>query len=433
MRWISKLTLPLLLLVTTWCASNINWGSENWKTIIQTDAKGYYAYLPACLIYHDLHFNFYESTEKKYFTTTTVYDYRTSVDGNTIDKYFAGTALAESPFFLIAHVLTKVTGGQADGYSKFYPIFINLGAIFYLLVGLIFIRYLLRSFQVSENAIAFILLLLVFGTNLFYYAVRESGMSHIYSFAFISMFVFYSRKYFLTFHSKNLLHCGIVLGIILLIRPVNVLILFALPFIAGNKIKLKEGMAALLKNKTAGIIAVLFCCLIAGIQPLLYKIQTGHFFVYAYGDEGFNWTSPHLFDFLFSYRKGVFVYAPLLFLSLAGFIYLWKQERFRFWSLLLFLFAVTYVLSCWWNWSYGGSFGSRVMIDYYVFAALLLGLAYKTFEKRSMKIIYTLLLILPTLLCVAQTYQYRYDIIHWDNMDSEKYWNVFLNFDKITE
>ena len=39
----------------------------------------------------------------------------------------------------------------------------------------------------------------VFSTNLFYYTVSEPAMSHIYSFACITAFVFYTKNYFLSF------------------------------------------------------------------------------------------------------------------------------------------------------------------------------------------------------------------------------------------
>ena len=39
------------------------------------------------------------------------------------------------------------------------------------------------------------------------------------------------------------------------------------------------------------------------------------------------------------------------------------------------------------------------------------------------------IVVLCIMLCQFQTYQYRYYIIHWENMNSEKYWEVFLQLD----
>jgi hypothetical protein len=426
MRWLNKLAIPFILVVTAWCASNIQWGGHNWKTILEADAKGYYAYLPAIFIYHDLHFGFHDSIERNYADPNTFYDYRTQHDGKVINKYYAGTALAGLPFFLAAHTVTKLTGGAADGYSKLYQVFVNIAALFYLFAGLIYTRNLLRSFQASDNTVGFILLVMVFGTNLFYYAVVEPGMSHVYSFAFICAFAYYARKYFLTLNAKFVYLCAILLGITILIRPVNAIALLALPFIAGSREKLAEGLKA-----APLVIPLMLVSALVFIQPLIYWLQCGSFFVYSYGKEGFNWLNPQVLPFLFGFKKGVFIYTPVLLASMAGFIYLWQKDRFRFYTLLGFSAVLVYVLSSWWNWWYGGSFGSRVMIDFYVFPFLLAAFAFKLIRKRSVKIGYASVLILFTLLCIAQTYQYRYGIIHWENMDSQKYRDVFLDFGKV--
>ena len=50
MRSVSNFVIGFIILVTTWTASNLQWGKENWRNIIEGDAKGYYAYLPAVFI-----------------------------------------------------------------------------------------------------------------------------------------------------------------------------------------------------------------------------------------------------------------------------------------------------------------------------------------------------------------------------------------------
>ena len=48
----------LTAVILVWVSSNLNWGGGRWGHIVKTDGNGYYAYLPAVFIYHDLHFNF---------------------------------------------------------------------------------------------------------------------------------------------------------------------------------------------------------------------------------------------------------------------------------------------------------------------------------------------------------------------------------------
>jgi hypothetical protein len=430
MRLFHKSIVPLIIAIITLCASNIQWGRESWKDIIEADGKGYYAYLPAAFIYHDLSFSFFDSIEKKYPNPHIYYDYRMNAEGGAVNKYYSGTALAMAPFFLVAHAVAKITGADPDGYSKIYPLMINVAAIFYLLAALLFLRRLLRSFGIKERISSFILVAIVFGTNVFYYTVCEPAMSHIYSFAFITAFVYFTREFFLSQERKTLFILSFLLGMIVLIRPVNGLIVLLIPFSGGNT-GLKSAWNWLLRNKAAGFISAIIVLSVISIQLIIYRIQTGHFFVYAYGAETFNWSDPHPLDFLVSYKKGLFLYTPLVLLSASGLFVLFKNDKFRFWSLLLFLLILLYVLSSWWNWWYGGSFSSRVSLDYFSIPALLLGLFCKELKTKISKGILSALVIGCIVLCQVQTFQYRYYLIHWEKMDREHYWRVFMKLDKI--
>lgn len=72
----SKISLFIVGLLLFWVSSNLNFGKEHWRGVLESDAKGYYAYLPATFIYKDLNFGFFDSIEKNkyydknFFTTT---------------------------------------------------------------------------------------------------------------------------------------------------------------------------------------------------------------------------------------------------------------------------------------------------------------------------------------------------------------------------
>lgn len=66
---------------------NLHSGKDNWKGIIESDGKGYYAYLPAIFIYNDLNFGFFDKIEKeKYYDEFRYYDYRSGANGKIINK-----------------------------------------------------------------------------------------------------------------------------------------------------------------------------------------------------------------------------------------------------------------------------------------------------------------------------------------------------------
>ena len=62
---------------------------------------------------------------------------------------------------------------------------------------------------------------------------------------------------------------------------------------------------------------------------------------------------------------------------------------------------------------------------------ILLALALNSARQKYLKTTFIVLIIMLTVLCQVQTYQYRYNQIHWSDMSKEKYWDVFLRIDKL--
>lgn len=429
----SGLTIVIIIISLTIVTSNINWGKDHWKGIIQTDAKGYYAYLPAIFIYRDLNFGFFELIEKnKYYDDHLYYDYRIgTTGGKIINKYYCGTALVEMPFFLVAHFSSRLFNFEQDGFSKLYPVFISIAALFYLLIGLLFLDKLLKLYKISDFQRILVIIASVFGTNLFYYTIGEPGMSHLYSFAFVTMFLYYVKLYFQSFRPKLIVLLSIILGIIVLIRPVNGLVVFTLPFLSSEFNNFKNGIIGLIKNKWYMIFGLLVFCLITSLQIIYYKLATGNFLVYSYGEEGFKFLSPHFFDILFSYKKGLFIYTPIYLLSLFGIYFLWKRSGFEFYSIVSFLVLLIYVFSSWWMWYYGGSFSSRVFVEFISIFMILLALVLQKIQSVILRKIYIFAIMFMIVLCQFQTYLYRYEIIHWSDMNKESYWNSYLEIGRL--
>src|SRR5690606_12215379 len=148
---------------------------------------------------------------------------------------------------------------------------------------------------------------------------------------------------------------------------------FALFFI-GYNIYNKEtffAKAKLLKVHFFNFLIAFFIFLIPIIPQLFFwKIYGGDWLVFTYGsDEKFFFNNPKIFDFLFSYRKGWFVYTPLMIFSIVGLFFLKKKVKEMSLITPIFITFIIYILSSWWCWWYGGSFGMRAMIQYYAFLA----------------------------------------------------------------
>lgn len=413
------------------CSSNINWGAEHWRTVLQVDARGYYAYLPSLLLEADPNFGSFEEKELELTKDPKmVYEYRHLHDGRFINKYYIGTALMELPFFLLAHVYAMGTDAQADGWSKPYVVAVNLSAIAFVMLGLWCIARLLNSYGVGDQTAGLTAICFAFGTNLFYYTVVAPGMSHAYSFGLCSAFLLNARYLAQQPTPRSWLASCVLLGAIILVRPVNGIVVMALPIFLNDAVRL-QALTKVLKDapvKALGGILAFFA--VISLQLIYYKVATGDWMVYSYGEEGFNWTDPHWWDMLWSYRKGLFVYTPITLLAFIGLPSFWRVSRSSAIAWLTFFVLLTYVLSSWWNWWYGGSFGARVYVEFLALFALPFGLAMEHLKgglKRSFLVTAAILVVL----CQIQTYQARYYRIHWSDMDKERYWDEFLRLDRL--
>jgi hypothetical protein len=393
-----------------------------WRETIYGDGKGYYYYLPATFIDHDIAQDALPGEPPENFLNP--------VDGKLVNKFYSGTAVAMSPFFFAAWGASKAFLSSIDSYSIFFQCSVSIAALFYLLIGLLFTAKLMLTFGIGARNIMLALLLITFGTNLSYYTVYEPAMSHVYSFAFIAIFLYHARRISAEGHAVSIVWALAALGMVVLIRPVNILIIAALPFIAGSWPALRDSFSFVFRNKSKLLSGLLIFACIISIQSVFYYLQTGKLWVYAYGDAHFDFSDPHTIAFLFGYKKGLFVYTPLLLLCVAGGFILWKHERFRTYGILIFFALLLFILSSWQNWYYGDSFGMRPVIEYYSLFAVLIALVFQHLQKKIARNIFIILCSLAFILNIVQSYQYIKGIIHPDSMNKEKYWYIFMRTGK---
>jgi hypothetical protein len=419
LKQLIKISLSLITTIYLLVSININFGKNKWQDVLESDAWGYYAYLPAVFIYHDLHFNFYQKImHEGYFEERLAYEYRVGNDGKVANKYFCGTALVVTPFYIAAHFISAILGYPLDGYNRIYILSVNIAAIFYTMLGLYFLSKILSYYTKSQKTIVIIMFAMAFGTQLFYYSFGEPGMSHVYSFCFINLFLWKIKNWFESRGRFDLIIAALALSIIFLIRPFNILITLLIPFMAGSSTNLKSGFVAYFKQWKLVLTSILVFVLIASIQSVIYYLQTGSIWVDSYPGENFNFLKPHLMKILFSFRKGLFIYTPIVLWAHLALFYLWKQNKFVVFSYLFFFLILTYILSSWWIWYYGGSFSLRAYIEYFGLFAILLAILIDQFKWFKLN---ASIIIIFIILCQIQTYQYRYFIIHWSEMNQEKY------------
>lgn len=389
---------------------------------ISSDGLGYYSYLPAAFIYHDWTFDYYQNIQRTYHGNDSGAPFLNCTEHGCVDKYFAGEALLLSPFFAMACVTANILDAPVDGYGPVFQVFVSIGALFYLLVGLYMLYAFLCSYF-SKQWSAVVCALLVLGSNLFYYAVFEPAAVHTYAFAVVCAFLWCTRKV-LQGHQHYYGWSALCAGLLFVLRPSDLLVAFAVPFIAGS------GKAWLQWWKGIWNVRTLVTCLLLmllpiGFQSAAYFLQTGKWWIYAYGGETFHFDQPHFFEVLFGFRVGLLVYSPILLFALIGWWKWRKQQAFAAYAWLLFIVLNTYIISSWWAWHYEGAFGMRPYIDFLGVFALPMAVFFSSL-KRTMQWVMLAPVAFIIYLVQFQAWQRFEVIIPWSHMDFAKHKSVFF-------
>jgi hypothetical protein len=407
-----------------------NDGVPGWKRIIASDGLGYYSYLPALFIDQDPAFTRVTQQEAKILGYP---DYKPAYLVNSgdkkVNKYFTGEALLLLPFFLTALLFSTLTGNAVDGYSFFFQVFTGLGALFYLFLGLFFLRKILEYLHIRAVFVMLTVVSVLLGTNLFYYSLWQPSMSHVFSFFAINGFLWFGMQATRSWENKTAWKAGLFFGFVFLLRPTNVIVILLTPFLAGDSKLFLRFLKDILAKKVAMLIALSTFFIFCVLQMAAWYWQTGHLIMYSYGGEGFNFGHPEMLKVLFGYRKGLFLYTPLALFALVGLIPLAFRNWLQLLSMLTFLMTGTYIISSWWGWDYGDGFGLRAFIDFYGVFAILLALGMNMFRTTAW--ITACLAVLFTVLTInlVQTWQYTHKVMQTNNMNEVKYHHIFMRTD----
>lgn len=428
----NKRSIVVIILVSlTITQINLNLSKFKKQDVIKWDVVGYYSYLPAIFIENDLRLNFI-TPENEQTLSWNHYGYIYDKEGHRIIKYSMGTAVLYAPFFILAHVLAEPLGFAPDGFSSIYHFFIQFSSLFYLIIGLLFLRKLLLK-HYTESLVALTIGIVFFGTNLLYYSSVESAMSHSYTFSLTCVLLFLIDKYYARPSVKTILFLGVVAGLIILIRPLNGILCMSILLYNTTNNPIKNRLDFIKQHLKHVLLFFVTTLLVILPQLIYYKYVTGDFLAFSYGEkEKFYFSNPHLIDVLFSFRKGWFIYTPIMLITIIGWFIIRKHNLQGFKTSLSIIFPLyLFLVSSWWCWWYGGSFSQRTLIDIYPFLALVLIAVLDYVNKQNLilkRCFYGLISVLIAL-NLLQTVQYKYNIIDYDGMTFEAYKHVFGSID----
>ncbi len=350
------------------------WNKPQSEATISWDVSGYYLYLPGALIYKDLkQLSWWEGIDKKYRPGPGMGQAFQHSSGNWVMKYPMGQALQFLPWFGAAHLLAELLGYPADGFSKPYQVAISLGSLLVALLGLWFLRRVLKEYF-SDNVVAAILVCIVFGSNYLEYASITGAMTHNWLFTLYSILIFSTIQFYRrpTFGWAALI--GILVGWATITRPTEIIAAIIPVFWGINSWSgLKSRVTFLTQNFPKITLAGICAGAMIFLQLAYWKYATGEWIVYSYQDQTFTWFPPHIEDVLWSARAGWLVYSPMMLFAVIGLFMLRKQLPLLFPTAFGFCMVALYITSAWDIWWYGGSLGQRAMVQAYPLWAFGLG------------------------------------------------------------
>ncbi len=340
---------------------------------IRSDGAGYYVYLPAALLDHDLTLR---RTAARSFGGDPRYIpgvrlVRTTVplgypgQHQYLDQYGIGEAALISPFFLTGWGLAIVMHQPRDGFSWPFQAAASAAGLVYMLLGLALTASILTRWF-SRRTIVITLIAVTFGAAVFNYGTSETTMSHAYSFFAIALAVRLALSVEQRPGLANTVALGASLGLVGLIRATNLTILLFCVLIGIERWSdLAARGRTLLRRLDLLAIGTGVCLLVLLPQSAYWYRITGSWITNPYHGPGehLDLLHPHLIGVLFSVRKGLFFWTPLLILSIVGIPLLRRTARPLFIPTAVYLPVAIWVVSSWSIWWYGGSFGMRALID----------------------------------------------------------------------
>lgn len=387
-----------------------------------SDGRFYYAYLPSVLIDHDLDFGNQIAQHWDVDYNPSLLDERTPI-GRVRNKYPIGLAISLAPAFLVGHGVTRLTNilgwstAPADGYSVFYQLAMLAGVQLYgLCTWLVLNRWISSLWNNAEPArlgeqnepsdpgepsdsrirgrTSALLAILAYwlGTPYLYYYLREPIMVHVVSTFWVTLSVIALEQAPVSFHEAKRarsrgwsIGTGFCLGMALVCRPTNIFVLPHFWTLIVRAIRHPGEIVGAFSFLILGAVGPI------GAQLLTWRLLSGRWLHYSYGDEGFHWTSPALLQTLLSTRHGLFTWCPMLILSLIGLVASFRSgracprqsletvsapphpalslggERVKNQPLLIrgiVSFAILWYLnSAWHMWWFGDAFGARSFLE----------------------------------------------------------------------
>ncbi len=405
-----------------------------WKKENHADAAGYYAYL---MMWYD--YGYQSKDFPKDLDSALGKGFR--LNGPIVkDKYTCGEAYLLSPFYLTHKAMSHIKHGKNLPDSIDARRTIDIAAIFYVwAAALCLFFFLIRFFKKPYVFISIIMI--VAGTNVFFYAVYAPGMSHIYSFFLFSAYLLLGHTFLLKRKRIYLFLVAATGATIVLTRPTDILFLPILFFLTQN---IRENFRILFKPVHLMIILVA-SILVFTPQMYYWYISSGKIIYYSYTKEGFsNILHPKILQVLFAPYNGLVPYSLLFIVLVPVNIYaIIKKQTYAIYFFVYQLLAI-YLIASWWAPSFGDGYGQRNYVQIFAGYAFILAFALEQMMQQKRKVLLILFsLISLSAILLNQKIIYKFDHMFggrttWNWKEYRYYINnnsftVKLDFENLTQ
>jgi hypothetical protein len=301
-----------------------------------------------------------------------------------------------APFYLTAHGISSLGNAvgikafNPNGYSPFYIFSVTAGSLLYGFAGILLCYRLAREF-IPRFWAAFGCIVIWLASPLIFYMSLTPPMSHANSLFAISLWLYvwyFTRGWRIDEQGRFVpgqrsLRAWFLLGLLgalmTMVREQDgtVMVVVAIEALVCYRywltqrkwpeaVRLFGGNLLLLAGLAVGLIP----------QLLVYQFLNGHPSPSTIVGNKLRFLNPQLFGLMFDPDHGMFLWAPVLLVAMAGIIMLWFNRNRRFIGLLMFaaFFAELYISASFQTWTMAGSFGARRMVG--VSFVYILGIGY---------------------------------------------------------
>lgn len=329
------------------------YGLSGWlRPVFRSDAPEFFVYLPSLLGDSDLDFTNnwlalgYDQAPPR------------AAGGLPGNKHPVGPALVWSPFYLLAHAYVKLDAAigsrmyEPDFHAMPYRRACALGSLtaVVLAAGL-----LLASLRRACGGRAGLLGLLgVLGASpILFYALVASSMSHAAAFAAAAALLWSLERLLAEGTRSAWLRAGALFGLLVLCRWQGAVAALAfLPVLVALHRRRRLAVPDL-------VLAALVSIAVFVPQTFVWRRLYGAFLTMPQGGGFVDWSSPHLFDTLWSSNHGLFTWTPLMFCGLLGLLWGLRRSGALCLGGLLVFAATAWVNGGVDDWAAGEAFGAR--------------------------------------------------------------------------